>query len=162
MATACTKLDQEMRLLLDVEDTRYILLCDVCEYHRISGFYYATDRHLTAFLATLIHQDTKGARSRVNASMRDRCDWRGFLLPTDHRLYLSLCEAVLQHPFTTTLLSKMRESMDKAVLGIDGQYSTLLSVLYQAKHGGRSQCAQGWCQCTQFSTQKQNNPGCVP
>ena len=35
------------------------------------------------------------------------------------------------------MLAKCRAEADKTMLSIDGQYSALLSILYQTKHGGR-------------------------
>ena len=90
---------------------------------------------LNAFLGALIHPDTKGSYERVLGFLRDRMGWRGFLLPTYRAIYHTLCERLLAHRVVTRIISDCRKSVDKGVIAIDGQYSTLLSVLYQTPHG---------------------------
>ena len=57
-------LDEHIVLLLDFEDTRYILKADAGLYHRVSFTYYCTDRFLAGVFASIVHPTTKGAAMR--------------------------------------------------------------------------------------------------
>jgi hypothetical protein len=124
-------------ILLDMEDTRYILRDDIQPFHQISTDYVATDKHLWGFLAALLHPHTKGAHARVQAHMAARCDWKSELLPKDPAIFKTLCEAILAHPLVIRAMDKCRAEANVSWLGGDGQYSTLMGVLYQTPHGKR-------------------------
>jgi hypothetical protein len=131
------KFDKLAALLLDVDDTRYILKEDTNQFHQISAQYWCTDKHLWLFLAALIHPDTKGAFSRVSAFMKERCGSQGDLLPKDPSIFHTLCEVLFQHPVIKASIDAARREFPKDMITIDGQWSSLLSVLYQHKHGQR-------------------------
>ena len=130
-----TMLDSRITLLLDVDDTRFIFKNDMDQYHRISDQYVCSDRHLSTFLACLLHPHTKGAHERVLAMIKSKCGWIGYLHPQDKPILQTLCEKILSHPVLVELLSKCRQRADKRVVGIDATYSALLSVLWQTPHG---------------------------
>lgn len=139
LSKLCGKhLDEETVLLLDMEDTRYILSTDVALYHRVSKQYVCTDRFLWHFLGALLHPSTKAACSRVLSRLKEQCGWKGCLLPTDHRgVFKSLCEALYNHIQIKGMMEKCRGALDMRLLFIDGQYSAFLSILFQTKHGSR-------------------------
>ena len=127
--------DDNTCLLLDKDDTRYILSVDKDQFHKISDHYYCTDRHLWLFLAALIHPETKGAALRVDAFVRERCGWQGSLMPQMSWIFHTLCEVLLDHPVVKATMNTIRASLAKDIITVDGQWSTMLSVLYQRKHG---------------------------
>ena len=57
------------------------------------------------------------------------------LLPRNSELYTNLTEVILAHPKVASVAAKCRARARKTVVGIDGQYSVLLNVLYQVPHG---------------------------
>ena len=59
-------------------------------------------------------------------------------MPSIHK---TLVEKRLAHPMIKAMTEKARSHADKTVVGIDGQHSTLLSVLYQTRHGDRKEDA---------------------
>ena len=130
--------DRHISVLLDCEDARYILSVDKPHYHKISKDFVCTDKFLSMFLAALLHPDTKCAKSRVISFIAEKCGWKANFIPTDRWIYATLCETLVDHPVIRSKLQMARSAVDKTVLGIDGQYSALLSVLYQEKHGAQS------------------------
>ena len=134
------RLDRSLELLLDVDgDTRYILRCDEKRYHRVSSQFLCPDAFLLNFLAVLLHPTTKGASDRVLAALGDKAGWARYLIPSKRAIFHTMAEDVLRHPVVRRVREVCRHVADKTVIGIDGQYSTLLSVLYQQKHGHRTQ-----------------------
>ena len=97
--------------------------------------YFCTDRFLRAFLGTILHPDTKGSHDRVLSHLRGNMGWKGHLLPTNRAIYHTMCEQLMKHPVITDILACTRKQADKRVVGIDGQYSVLMSVLYQTQLG---------------------------
>ena len=81
----------------------------------------------------------EGADSRVEAMMRRKCGWMGFLLPQWSAIFKTLCEKLLAHLSTQKMLATCRREADKRILGTDAQYSPLLSVVNQVRHGRRKQ-----------------------
>ena len=71
--TADNNFDAHTAVLLDVEDTRYVLKDAVSSFHQLSKQYYFTDRHLWHFMAAVLDPDTKGACKRVNSVMQGKC-----------------------------------------------------------------------------------------
>ena len=59
------------------------------------------------------------------------------LVPTDGSLWLTLREDLFAHPVIKQAHLHCKEATDKRVLAIDGQYSTLMNILYQVPHGSR-------------------------
>ena len=130
------KLDPSVVTLLNAKETRFILRDDKGVFHRVSAQYYATDRHLSSFLASLIHPETKGARKLVLARMAEGLDlWQVALLPQGKDVFFSLAEAVVAHPKVSAAVDACRSRADTRVVSIDGHYSSLLGVLYQTPHG---------------------------
>eukprot|EP00959_Pyramimonas_sp_CCMP1952_P000698 13554-Pyramimonas_sp.AAC.1 len=43
------------------------------------------------------------------------------------------------------MIAKCRQNADKTAIGTDGQYSTLMSVLYQTQHGATTRDAHANC-----------------
>ena len=133
------RLDRDIELLLDADgETRYILRCDEKRYHRASAHFLYTDAYLLNFVATLLHPTTKGAGERVLAALGEKAGYTRYLLPSDRAVFHTMAEDMLRHPIMQRMREICRRTADKTVIGIDGQYSTLLSVLYQQKHGKRT------------------------
>ena len=131
-----TDSDRHTALLLDAgERTRFILRSDAGPFHRISDHYYCTNDFLASFLSALLNPDTKGSKKRAWARVKDAAGFTGYLFPDDSAIHLSFVEGLLRHCRIKNMITKCREEADKTVIGIDGQYSTLLSVLYQTQHG---------------------------
>jgi hypothetical protein len=122
-------------MLLDGEKSRYLLKTDRDPFHRISEHYSCTDQFLSDVLAALLLPDTKGATRRVMSRLRQQAGWKAHFLPTDDRLVATLFEKLLEHPRVREIKESCRAKANKAVVGIDGQFSTLMSVLYQTPHG---------------------------
>jgi hypothetical protein len=61
-------------LLLDNEDTRYILVADAHIYHRISKQYLCTDKFLSNVFAGMLHPAIKGSTARLIADLRENAD----------------------------------------------------------------------------------------
>eukprot|EP00973_Karenia_brevis_P053689 7459444-Karenia_brevis.AAC.1 len=120
MGKVATMIDKETSLLLDLEQTGYILKKDDSKFHRISAHYVCTDRFLNGYLAALIHPDTKGSYNRVLGHLRDRLGWQGYLLPTYRAIHHTLTENLLKHRVVTRMMAKCRGDADKRVVGIDG------------------------------------------
>jgi hypothetical protein len=138
LTKVCGKmLDKQMVLLLDLQDTRHILRVDAACYHHLSAQYGCTDRFLWQFFGSLLHPFTKAAHCRVMNHIVEKCGWNGSLIPTDKNLYKSLCEALFSHPRVRSMMETCRQPLDMRLIKIDGQYSSFLSVLFQAKHGSR-------------------------
>ena len=132
------RLDRDIELLLDINgDTRYILRCDGKRYHRVSAQLLCTDGYLFKFLAVLLHPTTKGAGERVLAALGENAGYTRYLLPSKRDIFRTMAEDMLRHPIMRKMREICRRAADKTVIGIDGQCSTLLSVLYQRKHGER-------------------------
>ena len=125
-----SKLDECTIPLLDNADTRYILRDDSHAYHKIGARLCCTDRFLTSLYAEFIHPDTKGADGRVTERLRIKCGQLGFLVP-GMRLLGAVRDSMFTHPMVLAANDRCRHAADTTVLGIDGQYSTLLKVLYQ-------------------------------
>lgn len=70
--------DTVIVLLLDLDDTRYVLLEDAHKFHRISAHYLCTDKLLNGFSAAVIHPAAKGSHDRMLGFLRDRLGWKGF------------------------------------------------------------------------------------
>lgn len=64
-------LDKHVVILLDMEDTRFILRSDATLFHCAGGKFFATDKFVNHFLAALVHPDTKGAAERVCTFLRE-------------------------------------------------------------------------------------------
>ena len=139
MSKLSARLDRHTILLLDMEDTRFVLRSDATRYHKVSAQYVCTDKFLWHFLASLLHPTTKAASCRVISHLQDKCGWKGSLLPADRNIFKSLCETLFQHPQITAILANCREAVDKRLVKVDGQFSAFLSILFQAKHGARRQ-----------------------
>ena len=133
-----THIDEHTAILLDLEKTRFILREDASAHHRISANYWATDRFLSAFLAAIIHPDTKAAHDRVMNFLRDRSGWAGYLFPSFRPIYHTLLEELLGHDCIQECMRDCRRQADKSVLSVDGSYKPLLSVLYQTPFGQRA------------------------
>ena len=108
---------------------------DIEAYHRLSDHYFCTSKFLSHYLAALIHPDTKGAGQRVHNFLADRCGWKRHLLPIDASLRHTVSEVILSLPVVKAVETDCRNRCDKSVVGINGQYSAFLGVLYQSKHG---------------------------
>ena len=131
------KLDKHIAIVLDGQSAKYILKVDAPHFHRISAHYYCTDSFLSSFLAALICPATKGARARVLAHMKGKFGWSGYLLPSDWQVFTSLAKETLQHRVVQVISEECRQGVDKTIIGIDGQWSPLLSVKHQVRHGRR-------------------------
>jgi hypothetical protein len=135
LVSQLTKFDRHCDIVLDMENTRYILKADAADFHRLGAKFLCTDRFVSCFLAALVHPTTKGSEQRVQTFLRERCQWMGYLLPQYSNIFRTFCEAVLGHPMLLEIMSELRAKADKRIVGIDGQYSTVMSVLYQRSHG---------------------------
>ena len=135
--------DREICVLLDMQNTRHILKCDSKLFHQISGKFLCTDAFLNAFLAALIHPATKGAAKRVMAFLVERSGRYAHLIPYQRDFFHTLCEHVLAHPALLAAADRCRAQCDVRVLGIDGCYKSLMSVLYQVPHGQKRQIDAG-------------------
>jgi hypothetical protein len=135
MHKVTAKFDRRIVLLLDNDETRFIFKADVGRYHRISDRYMCSDRFLSAFLGALIHPETKGAKKRVDAMLKDRFGWLGYLLPRNPVIFKTLCEKLSCHHVLLAMKGMCRNTADKRIAGIDATYSVLLSVLHQTPHG---------------------------
>ena len=94
-----TRLDKEMRLLLDNENTRFVLRDEAGAFHRISDHYYCTTGFLNSVLAAIIDPTTKGALRRVQAQLRQSCGYMGHFMPSNReQLLTSLFELTLNLP----------------------------------------------------------------
>ncbi|CAK0819189.1 unnamed protein product, partial [Prorocentrum cordatum] len=128
--------DRHMAPLLDAgERTRFILRVDADGFHRVSAQYDCTNEFLASFLASVLHPDTKGAKKRAWAHLKDVAGFTRYLFPDYAAIRLTLVEGMLKHGRIQNAFKKCREDADKTVIGVDGQYSTLLSGLYQTQHG---------------------------
>lgn len=67
--------------------------------------------------------------------MREQCGWQGQLLPKSAPHFNSTCEALFEHPVLQTVVANARAKFDKSIITVDGQWSSMLSVLYQHPHG---------------------------
>ena len=137
--------DRTITTLLDVDNARYILSEDEHAYHWLSAQYCCTNRFLACYLAALIHPTTKGAVSRVVAYLQDKCGPRSFLLPRKAEIHHTIAEKLLENSTIQRAVSYCRGTFDKRVLAVDGQYKSLLSVLYQTPFGSKPVGDQG-CQ----------------
>ena len=63
-------------------------------------------------------------------------------MPQDLNIFKSLCEALFDHSHIKTLLASCRNTLDKRVIKVAGQYSAFLSILFQVKHGSRQRAAR--------------------
>ena len=132
------RFDKNIRLLLDVDCSRFVLLTDSHKYHRVSRQYYSTTAFLHSVLAAAVHPDTKSSLRRVAAHLEERCGTLVNLLPKQlGGLVRSLLELVLALPEVEAIRAAVRRRADKRVLAIDGTYKTLLSVKHQTKHGAK-------------------------
>ena len=127
--------DRAVTILLDVEHTRYILKEDAERYHKVSNKFRCTDRFLNAFLAALIHPVTKGAKKRVVSFLAERSADRAYLLPRNSSIYHTLLEKLMEHESVIAAMHRCRNACDVRVLGIDGAYKSMMTVLYQVPHG---------------------------
>jgi hypothetical protein len=118
-----------------MDKSRYILRCDAKQYHQVSDKFFCTTAFLNGYLAAIIHPFTKGAISRVVSFLESRSGDKGHLLPTGSDFYHTLFEKMLAHPSIKCITNRCRTSCDVRVLGIDGCYKSLMSVLYQVPHG---------------------------
>lgn len=135
--------DKNIRMLLDVGDSRYILSTDVGEYVHVSGHYYCTTRLMNALLAAMLHPETKGSTERVFRHLDFGSFTMRSLCPKQRALRTSLMELVLKQPMVHGMVAESRARADKRVLGIDGQYSTMMSIQDQTKHGSARNPAVG-------------------
>ena len=67
--------------------------------------------------------------------MREQCGWQGELLPKSLAHFYSTCEALFNHEVIHTVMANARAKFNKAVITVDGQWSSMLSVLYRHRHG---------------------------
>ena len=67
--------------------------------------------------------------------MREQCGWQGQLLPKSSTQFHSLCEVLFDHQMPKAMVANSRAKFSKAVVTVDGQWSSMLSVLYQHRHG---------------------------
>ena len=95
-------------VLLDGENTRYILKADRDRFHRISEQYSCTDKFLSDALAALLHPDTKGATLRVMSRIREQCGWKAHLMPRDKPLMNTLFEKLLDHALVGAIKERCR------------------------------------------------------
>ena len=130
--------DEHIKLFLDNEDTRFILRQDAHGFHTLGAHCVCSGRFfLTTVHASYLHPDTHGAQLRVMERTKELCGWMGHLVPTDGSLWLTLREDLFTHPVIKQAHLHCKEAAGKVVLAIDGQYSTLMNILYQVPHGSR-------------------------
>jgi hypothetical protein len=84
----------------------------------------------------LLNPDTKGSTRRVMSYLNDQYGLSGYMLPSNRvQLCTSIAEMIMDMTHVQSMIGHCRHAADKRVIGIDGQYKPLLSVLYQTKHG---------------------------
>ena len=79
LTKATAHIDKHIRLLLDNDKTRYILVSEASRCHQISSHYYCTTDFLNTLFATVLHPDTKGALNRVFHTIAEDCSVMRFL-----------------------------------------------------------------------------------
>ena len=73
---ATRTVDRRINILLDMQDTRFVLKRDTAGFHRVSKHLFCSDKFLWGFMAAVLHPDTKGAQSRVVAMLHGTCSGR--------------------------------------------------------------------------------------
>ena len=76
-----------------------------------------------------------GAHKRILDRMRERCGAAGHFIPQFHELVEALRDQLMSHPIVVAALDECKKHVGVTVMGVEGQYSTLLSVLDQSRHG---------------------------
>ena len=139
---SAASLEDAIVVLLDGEQSRFVLRKDADGFHKISASYHCTDHFLSMLLAAVVSPDTKGAIQRVEGFLQMRMGWLAYLLPRWSAIYTTVLESLMGHPKVQLMMQRCRSAADKRIVGIDGQYSTLLNVLYQTPHGTRRKSDQ--------------------
>ena len=132
--TSSAHFDEHVSLLLDGRDTRFFLKVDGGHYHKV-GRCFCTHRFLTLVFSACIHPDTRGKIQRVMQHVRAQCGWMSFFVPPHFDFWHTLREEIFAHSRVASMIGLCRVQADTTVLAIDGQYSSVLNVLYQVPHG---------------------------
>ena len=132
------KFDWHVILVFGKNRSFYWLKVDKVHCHKLSASRYCTDEFLQSALAALLHPDTKSLAA-FSRRLRDMHGSAVHALPTNEQTYLiPLAELLLSMPLVNCAVSNCRRAADKRVIGIDAQFSTLMTVLYQTPHGATS------------------------
>lgn len=130
-----THIDEEITILLDSSECRYILKVDASVYHRIGPKFHCTDAFLQSFLSAIL-QPTVTGTSTLLQKLSDATGLAAHMLPVSSgNTVLTILEAVLESPVVVKAIEAMRASACKKVLAIDAQFKTMMNVLYQIPHG---------------------------
>ncbi|CAK0896519.1 unnamed protein product [Prorocentrum cordatum] len=133
------RLDRDIELLFGADgETGCILRCDEKRYHRASAQFLCADAYSLDLVAMLLRPTTKSAGERVLSALGEEAVYRRYLLPSGRDVLHAMAEDMLRHPIMQRMRVICRRTADETAIGIDGQCSVLLSVLYQQKHGQRS------------------------
>ena len=130
-------LDSYFTILLDGHrPPAFILKADAGAHHAVGHKYCCSDSFVRKVLAGLLHPLAKGGMSKLHMYLSEFTGWRASLLPRPLSPgFLTFVEKVLQHPLVDAAEALCRAAADKRVLASDGQYSTLMGVIYQSPHG---------------------------